>query len=502
MIRVLSRASALFATILLAATTFAQVSFTHQTYGTPNFPTDIFVADLNGDGKDDVVVTEEDSNVVNVFLNHGDGTFTDQGSAQYLAGQNPEFVVVADINNDGKPDIVTANGIACFNGAPPVVNLLLGNGDGTFQPPLETVLPGTGACISGLALTKVNSANWDLAVSTAPNDVRLLMNNGSGPFIVGNLVPGPSGLGNTTGTLSSADYNRDGHWDLAVNVFSDTGGSAIWEFLGDGTGHYTLQELFTPQQAAGGTNVFFSGPWTVDVNGDGIADLLVPFDVSGTGTVTQGGVIVGINQGNGTFSHTTLRVNSRFAPLGKASEGDLNGDGFHDIILPVGVDPANNNLPTFAFFRGIGKNAWAGAQYVHGNVGDNMEFTAVGQFVAGKTGFAGTGNANDLTVWEVGTAAPPPPPTCSVPTSAGVHVCSPAANATVTSPVAISAAANGGTKPITAMKAYIDGKQVAASSSASLKASVAAGVGTHTLNVNAWNSAGTVFTFQSKFTVH
>jgi hypothetical protein len=239
----------------------------------------------------------------------------------------------------------------------------------------------------------------------------------------------------------------------------------------------------------------------VDVNVDGIPDLLVPFNVSGSGTVLQGGVIVAINNGDGTFFRTALRVNSRFSPFGKASTGDLNGDGLRDIILPVGIDPASGNVPTWALFRGISKTAWAGAQYVHGNTGDNMEFTAVGQFVPGKTGFAGTGNANDVTVWNVASTAPPPP-SCAAPSSAGVHVCSPTANATVTSPVAISAAANGGTKPITAMKAYIDGKQVASSSGASLKASVTSGGGTHTLNVNAWNSAGTVFKFQSKFTVH
>jgi FG-GAP-like repeat len=499
MTRVSSRASVLFTTILLAATAFAQVNFTHQTYGTPNFPTDIFVADLNADGKDDIVVTEEDSNVVNVFLNHGSGTFTDQGSAQYLAGQNPEFVVVADINNDGKPDIVAAGGLSCFSQQSlPHVDLLLGNGDGTFQPPLETQLPQD-ECISGLALTKVNSANWDIAV-TARNDVRLLLNNGSGPFILGNLIPGPNELGSTLGTISSADYNRDGHWDLAINDFSETGGSKIEMFLGDGTGHYTIQQLFTPQQAAGGSNVFFWGPWTVDLNGDGIADLLVPFSINGSGTVLQPGVIEAVNNGDGTFSHNALRVNSRFSPSGKASVGDLNGDGLRDIILPVGTDPASGNVPTWAFFRGLSSTAWAGAQYVHGNIGDNMEFTAVGRFIDGKVGFAGTGNSNDLTVWNVGGATPPP--TCSAPTAAGVHVCSPAANATVTSPVAIAAAANGGAKPITAMKAYIDGKQVASSTSASLKASVPTAAGTHTLNVNAWNSAGTVFTFQSKFTVH
>jgi hypothetical protein len=93
--------------------------------------------------------------------------------------------------------------------------------------------------------------------------------------------------------------------------------------------------------------------------------------------------------------------------------------------------------------------------------------------------------SNVLRVYEVATATLPPPPKCSVPTKAGVHVCLPAANATVTSPVAISAA-NGGTKP-SLRKAYVEGKQIASRTLAQCLSATAAG--TYTLNVNAWNSA-------------
>jgi hypothetical protein len=62
----------------------------------------------------------------------------------------------------------------------------------------------------------------------------------------------------------------------------------------------------------------------------------------------------------------------------------------------------------------------------------------------------------------------------------------------VSSPVTISAAANGGTAAITRMKAYIDGVEVASSTTATLNASVAATTGSHTLTVNAWNVSGTL----------
>jgi hypothetical protein len=91
---------------------------------------------------------------------------------------------------------------------------------------------------------------------------------------------------------------------------------------------------------------------------------------------------------------------------------------------------------------------------------------------------------------------------CSAPTTAGVHICKPAAGSTVSTPVAISAAANGGTAKISAMKAYIDNKLVAASSSGTLSGSAAEPVGTHHIVVNAWNTAGKLFQSSATFTVH
>jgi len=82
---------------------------------------------------------------------------------------------------------------------------------------------------------------------------------------------------------------------------------------------------------------------------------------------------------------------------------------------------------------------------------------------------------------------------CTAPASAGVKVCTPTNGSTVASPISVSAAANGGGHTITAMRGYLDGKQVLASSTASLTGSVAAAAGKHTLMIHAWNSAGTLF---------
>src|SRR5262249_59084208 len=90
-------------------------------------PQDVATADVNGDGRLDVVVAVAKDNEVAVLLGNGDGTL--QPPALYGNVPNPTGVAVADLNSDGKPDVVTANYVAA-----PTVSVLLNNGNGTFGP--------------------------------------------------------------------------------------------------------------------------------------------------------------------------------------------------------------------------------------------------------------------------------------------------------------------------------------------------------------------------------
>jgi len=94
------------------------------------YPAELTLADLNGDGNLDVAVT---SNLgVYVFLGKGDGTLFPP--KVYHPGEYPSWVVSADFNGDGIPDLAVTNNT---NPNPCHVSVLLGNGDGTFQPPLK-----------------------------------------------------------------------------------------------------------------------------------------------------------------------------------------------------------------------------------------------------------------------------------------------------------------------------------------------------------------------------
>src|SRR5262245_20693895 len=91
----------------------------------------VAAADMNSDGKADVIVSNTSTSTLSVMLGRGDGTFQPAIVTSFPSGQVPAFVEIADINVDGKPDLVT---LTQFSGTGSV---LLGRGDGGFQLPIN-----------------------------------------------------------------------------------------------------------------------------------------------------------------------------------------------------------------------------------------------------------------------------------------------------------------------------------------------------------------------------
>jgi hypothetical protein len=113
-------------------------------------PTSVAVADLNGDGHLDLIVTDGQSgfgivNAVSVLLGNGNGTF--RAEVHYPAGGNPTAVAVADLDGDGALDVVVANEFGS------TVSVLSGNGDGTLKPQIYF---GTGTEPTGVAVADLN----------------------------------------------------------------------------------------------------------------------------------------------------------------------------------------------------------------------------------------------------------------------------------------------------------------------------------------------------------
>jgi hypothetical protein len=234
-------------------------------------PMSVAAADVNGDGKADLLVANWSASAsgatVGVLLGNGDGTF--QPAVTYRSGGVTALsVAVADVNGDGKPDLLVANFWASFQNLIGTVGVLLGNGDGTFQSAVAYATGGTGGPNAGgsVAVADVNGdGKPDLLAANEGNaTVGVLLGNGDGTFQP--VVTYGSG-GSGANSVAVADVNGDGKPDLLVATSLS---ATVGVLLGNGDG--TFQSAVT--YGSGGLNRA-SSVVGADVNGDGRPDLLV-----------------------------------------------------------------------------------------------------------------------------------------------------------------------------------------------------------------------------------
>jgi hypothetical protein len=174
----------------------------------------VAVGDFNKDGKLDIVVTDMDATqtTIGVFLGNGDGTFS-TSPIILNNGDLPNGVVVADFNNDGKLDIAVTN---AGDGADPAnVSIFLGDGTGGFS--IQPLKPQAGVFPTFISAADVNlDGNLDLIVANSgngkPGSISVLLGNGNGTFQPGTLYP----LTADVQSLTVSDFNNDGLPDFAA----------------------------------------------------------------------------------------------------------------------------------------------------------------------------------------------------------------------------------------------------------------------------------------------
>ena len=320
-------------------------------------PWGVATGDLNHDGIPDVVIaagTSVDLNYVHtilgvdVLLGRGDGTFSP--AVHYMTTGSASFVGIADVNGDGLPDVITANGDPSLLDDDGAINVLLGKGDGTLQAAVKYTITGQQA--TSFYIGDFNGdGHPDLAVSTnsaAVYGYTILLNNGSGVFHVGQQGTGyyPVGV---------ADIDKDGRLDMVMA-----------EFVGNATGPPSalMKVLF----GAGNGTFTRSGPvYTIDNLGFGPFVAIADFNEDGFPDVVVNGIsqlIVLLGHGDGSFTQSSSMAKVD-GPTGWVVAGDFNHDGHMDVAIMAS--------PGQEILTGNG-NGTFGYRTIYGNEGDTTEY--------------------------------------------------------------------------------------------------------------------------------
>jgi len=238
----------------------------------------IVAGDFNRDGKPDLAICFYSISGINtpgaveVFLGNGDGTFT-KGAGSVSLGVTAFQMIVGDFNGDGKPDLAFSSGAVA-----------LGNGDGTFGPPIS-FYPGDGN----------HFAVW----------------------------------------LGAADFNGDGKLDLAFQVCQGCEIPApLVIFLGNGDGTFVNGNSYTFDGLAAWAAI-------ADVNGDGIPDIV---DLNGAEGLNHPIAEVLLGNGDGSFKPLPVEAAATMKP-NQVIAADLNGDGKLDLAV---TDWDQNSVYLFA----------------------------------------------------------------------------------------------------------------------------------------------------------
>lgn len=286
------------------------------------------IADLNSDGKLDLVTTygTQMSAGLAVTMNDGTGRF-DTATQVGTTANSITASVISDFNFDGRPDLayVVGNGLQ--------VRLGLANGD---------LAPAIGYSANGAKHLAVGDFNGDhkpdiVTANGASSNISVFLNNGSGGF--GSAVN--YNVGSTTGGLVVGDFNNDGKLDLAV-----TGNSfrAVMIFTGDGLGNFTLT----------GNSIVLANPVSIvsgDFNNDGKLDVITANECVGGGCISK---LITFLPGNGNGGFTSpVDLTSQAPPPSSTSPGitsnflataDFNGDGRLDLTW-ARSNPASSFTP-------------------------------------------------------------------------------------------------------------------------------------------------------------
>jgi hypothetical protein len=268
----------------------------------------VAVGDFNGDGKLDLVAPTIGANGVDVMLGNGDGTFQPaKFSATPAATGRESVVAVGDFNGDGIPDLVvnapTGN----------TLSVLRGVGNGTFVPfPTGTLALTGGACHYVVVGDLTGTGKLSIVAEDGNGTVDVFLGNGNGTFQPKTNYAG-GGPGSSWGV---AVGDMDGNGDLDI-VLSNYSSNTQCVLLNDGTGHFPTRAPGSPFSTGAGGSL---APQIGDFNGDGHNDVLTPDFLSNQASILLGSA-------TGALANKPPSPYAVGANPYSATIADFNGDG-------------------------------------------------------------------------------------------------------------------------------------------------------------------------------
>ncbi len=401
--------------------------------------------DLNNDGYEDLIIGTR------VFLSKGNGTYT-----ELSASVSTSPGLLGDFNGDGKLDLIAGN------------HMYLGHGDGTFHSAGAISIPGDS--ISVAAADVNHDGKTDLLVLTyngGPSDqptssIQVLFGNGDGTFRTGpeTLIDNFDDGCCVAVQFLTGDFNGDGNVDavFASGWGGPTGyyGTRLRMFSGDANGNFTLQSN-TQEQDRLNLSV-------ADVNGDGISDLVGTAVFWDQIDYFLSHLNVYYGQSNGGMAQGSIQL-AKYG-VGQVAVADFNGDGIPDVAVfetdcQDAVDCTVTSAATMSVLSGLG-NGNFGPETTVSSLESNPGWPFVlrgNRDTKADLVYSNAPTSNSTTFFTLLNTTTGNFPTCAPPNAAtGIAQCSPAAGSTVTSPVhfAIGAAA---AEPIRKIDVWVDRKK-------------------------------------------
>lgn len=435
------RATFLVLALLVAAgTAEAQVNFNFSSYALDQQPSGQTTGDFNRDGKPDLAVVNgqsDGSSFVTVFLATTAGHFPAAGT-NYPVAAYPTDIRTADVNNDGKLDLV----ISFANRA--ALSVLLGNGDGTFTAAAD--IPTTYA-VAGFDMGDFNhDGNVDIALiecdSSNVCDMRAELGRGNATFTPGYKIQMTAQAYN----ISARDLDGDGNLDLILIRTSD-----VLIFGGDANGRFPEFTKITPPAHCNAAGLDctdqLSGLAVADFNNDGRLDFAVlQRHICGSSCDSSD---LYSYKNNGGFSFSRVSDLSSGSAGGGLMAADLNGDGNIDLLNWDGAQNGGS-----VYFQGAGNMTFQGEPSdvpfpgQAGPVARDLNLDSRHDLVVSETD-------NNAVYVGLNTSAYT---NCAPPSSAklAAKICAPASNATVSSPVLIKASGNS-PAGVARLEVWVDG---------------------------------------------